>query len=55
MNVMRWPSKSPHFHPIENMCGVFSRAFCGGLRQYSNVRDLKAILKEWEQLDKRYL
>ena len=55
-HILEWPSKSPDLNPIENIWGHLTYKIYGnGQRDYSLKELEKAIFKEWELLDKKYL
>ena len=55
-HILEWPSKSPDLNPIENIWGHLTYKIYGNGQRYYSLKELeKAIFKEWELLDKKYL
>lgn len=49
--ISEWPSKSPDFHPMENLWGILARQIYINGQQYEIINQLKdAIIKKWEEI-----
>lgn len=52
ITVLEWPACSPDLNPIENLWGILASKVYANGRQFNNVKDLKACIREcWEQID----
>ena len=53
---MNWPAKSSDINPIENICGVLTRAVHSNGKKFLNNEDLKqAIISEWDNISMDYI
>ena len=41
LKVLKWPARSPHLNPIENVWGVLAREVYSNGKQYFSVQELK--------------
>lgn len=54
--LLDWPALSPDLNPIENVWGYLAQRVYKNGKQYSSKEELKrAILAEWQTMDKSYL
>ncbi|KAF0684323.1 hypothetical protein As57867_004498, partial [Aphanomyces stellatus] len=56
IDLFAHPALSPDLNPIENLWGVLARKVYGNGKQYPNVKELIAAVKEaWSQIDHNYI